>query len=76
MAFFTSLESSWKVDVSNGLALLISFKTQVMAKRRVGNQIGNLIFDQKKLRIDPIYLATEGVQHTVKKFLIKTITLL
>jgi hypothetical protein len=36
-----------------------------MAKRRVGSQIVNLTPDQKKSRIDPIYLATDNVQHTV-----------
>ncbi len=32
-----------------------------MAKRRDGSQIANLTPDQKKSRIDPIYLAIEGV---------------
>jgi hypothetical protein len=32
--------------------------------------------DRKKSRIDPIYLAAEGVQHTVEKLLIRITTLL
>ncbi len=46
----------------NELALLIwTSETQVMAKRRAGNQTASLTPDQKKLGIDPIYLAAEGV---------------
>jgi len=42
--FLISLKSSWNVDVSNELAWPIwTPETQVMAKRRVSNQIGNLI---------------------------------
>ncbi len=37
---------------------------------------GNLIPDQKKSRIDPIYLTAQGVWHTVGKLLTKAITLL
>jgi len=47
-----------------------------MAKRRVGSQIVNLTPDQKKLEIDPIYLAAEGVQHIVGKLSTETTTLL
>ncbi len=47
-----------------------------MAKRRVGIQIANLTSDQKKLEIDPIYLATDNVPHTVGKLLMKPTTLL
>jgi hypothetical protein len=44
--FFITLESSWNLDVQNGFAWFICvIKTQVMAKRRVGNQIANLTFD-------------------------------
>ncbi len=44
--FFIALESSWNVNVWNGLAWPIwTPKTQVMAKRRVGSQIGNLTLD-------------------------------
>jgi len=38
-----SLESSWNIDAKNGLIWRIwAFKTQVMAKRKAGNQITNL----------------------------------
>jgi hypothetical protein len=42
-------------------------KTQVMAKRRVESQTANLIPDQKKSRINPIYLAIKSVLYTVGK---------
>jgi hypothetical protein len=38
-----------------------------MAKRRARSQTANLIPNQKKSRIDPIYLDEKGVRHTVKK---------
>jgi hypothetical protein len=47
-----------------------------MAKRRAKNQIANLTPNQKKSRIDPIYLATEGVRHTVGKLLMRATTFL
>jgi hypothetical protein len=47
-----------------------------MAKRRVGSQIDNLIPDQKKLGIDPIYLAAEGVRHIFGKLSTRATTLL
>jgi len=47
-----------------------------MAKRRAGNQIISLILDQTKSGIDPIYLATEGVGHTIGKLLTRATTLL
>jgi hypothetical protein len=31
--------------------------------------------DQKKSRIDPIYLAAEGMQHTIENLLMRAITL-
>jgi hypothetical protein len=44
--FLISLESSWNVDVWNGLAWPIwTSKTQVMAKRKAKSQIANLTFD-------------------------------
>jgi hypothetical protein len=44
--FFILLEIFWNVDVWNGLTWPIwTPETQVMAKRRVENQIGNLTFD-------------------------------
>jgi len=77
MAFFTSLKSSWNLDVYNGLALLIwTSETQVMAKRRAGSQIASLTPDQKKLRIDPIYLAAGGERHTIEKLSTRVTTLL
>jgi len=47
-----------------------------MAKRRVGTQIASLTPDQKKSRIDLIYLAANDVPHIVGNLLTKTITLL
>jgi len=44
--FFISLKIYWNVDVLNGLAWPIwTLKTQVMAKRKSGSQIGNLTPD-------------------------------
>jgi hypothetical protein len=40
VTFFISLESSWSIDIQNGLAFLIwTSETQVMAKRRPGSRI-------------------------------------
>jgi len=47
-----------------------------MAKRRAGSQIANLTPDQKKSKIDPIYLAADNVPHTVEKLSTRAITLL
>jgi hypothetical protein len=47
-----------------------------MAKRRAGSQSASLTLDQKKSRIDPIYLAIDNVPHTVGKLLTKATTLL
>jgi hypothetical protein len=41
-----------------------------------GSQTANLTPDQKKSGIDPIYLSTEGVQHTVGKLSTRGTTLL
>ncbi len=77
VTFFISLESSWNIDVQNGLSLLIwTSETQVMAKRRAGSQIANLTPDQKKSVIDPIYLAADNVRHTVGKLSTRATTLL
>jgi hypothetical protein len=66
-----------KLRCLNELPLLIwTSETQVMTKRRVGSQIASLTPDQKKLGINPIYLATEDVRHTVRKLLMRTTTLL
>ncbi len=51
-------------------------ETQVMAKRRARSPTANLIIDQKKSRIDPIYLAVDNVRHTVGKLLTRATTLL
>jgi len=45
-----------------------------MAKRRARK--GNLTLDQKKSRIDPIYLAADNLPHTVGKLSKKATTLL
>jgi hypothetical protein len=67
VAFFISLKRSWNENVQNGLVLLIwTSETQVMAKRRAKNQIANLTPDQKKSKIDLIYLASEGVRISLK----------
>jgi hypothetical protein len=47
-----------------------------MAKRRVGNQIVNLIPNQKKSGIDPIYLAANNVRHIIGKLSMRATTLL
>jgi hypothetical protein len=61
----------------HGLALLIwTSETQVMAKRKAGSQTISLTPDQKKSRIDPIYLVAENVRHTVEMLSMKAITLL
>jgi len=44
--FLVSLESSWSVDIENGLALAIwTSVAQVMGKRKVGSQTGSLTPD-------------------------------
>ncbi len=47
-----------------------------MAKRRAKSQTANLTIDQKKSRIDPIYLAANDVRHTFGKLLTRDTTLL
>jgi len=47
-----------------------------MAKRRAGSQIANLTPDQKKSRIDLIYLVSGSVRDTIGKFLTTATTLL
>ncbi len=56
--------------------LIWTSETEFMAKRKAGSQIANLTPDQKKSGIDPIYLATYNVQHTVEKLSKKATTLL
>ncbi len=75
--FFTSLESYWSVDVYNGLTWPVwTSATQVMAKRKVGSQIGNLIPDHKKSRIDPTFVRANGVRYTVEKLSMRATTLI
>jgi hypothetical protein len=47
-----------------------------MAKRKAGSQIANLTPNQKKSVIDPIYLSTNDLQHTVGKLSTRATTLL
>jgi len=47
-----------------------------MAKRRAMSQTGSLIPDQKKSRIDPIYLFADNMRHTVRKLSTRATTLL
>jgi hypothetical protein len=47
-----------------------------MAKKKVGSQTANLTPDQKKSRIDPIYLSTDNVRHIVEKLSTRATTLL
>jgi hypothetical protein len=73
---FISLENYWIVDVQNGLAWPIwTSATQVMAKRKAGNQIGNLSPDHGKSRIDQIPLHTGGVRHAIGKLSMRATTL-
>jgi len=51
-------------------------KHKLWPKEGSGNQIASLTPDQKKSGIDPIYLAVEGVQHTVGKLSTRATTLL
>ncbi len=60
--FFIPFERSRSLDVKNGLAWAIqTFAAQVMVKRRVGSQTGNLTPDHKKSVIDPTPGCAEGV---------------
>jgi len=66
--FFISLESYWSLDGENDLAWAIwTFSAQVMAKRRAGSQIGNLIPDHQKLGIDPTPMRVGEMQCTLGK---------
>jgi len=56
--------------------LIQTYETQVLAKRRVGGQTVNLTPDQKKSRIDLIYLFADNVPHTVEKFSTRATTLI
>jgi hypothetical protein len=66
--FFIMLESSWSVNVWNGLAWAIwTSASQVMVKRRAGSQIGSLTPNHKKKGINPIPVCAGGVRHIVGK---------
>jgi hypothetical protein len=68
--FFILLESSWSLNVENGLAWAIwTFSAQVMVERRAGSQSASLTPDHKKSGIDPIPVCADEVQHTVGKLL-------
>jgi hypothetical protein len=47
-----------------------------MVKRRAESQTVNLTPDQKKSKIDPIYLAVDNVRHTFGKLSTRATTLL
>ncbi len=47
-----------------------------MAKRRAGSQTASLTPNQKKSRIDPIYLAADNLRHIVEKLSTRATTLL
>jgi len=67
--FLISLENYQNVNVENGLAWAIwTSITQVMAKRRAGNQIDNLTPNHKKSGIDLTLVCVGEVRHTVGKF--------
>jgi hypothetical protein len=60
------IEKFLNVDVWNGLVWPIwTFETQVMMKREVGSQIGNLTPEHEKSGIDPISLHVGGERHTI-----------
>jgi len=75
--FFISLENYQSVDVENGLAWAIwTSVAQVMAKRKLGSEIGNSIPDHKKSKIDPISVCASGMRYAVRKLLMRAKTLL
>jgi len=51
-------------------------KHKLWPKERAGSRIASLTPDQKKSRIDQIYLATDNVPHTIGKLSMKATTLL
>jgi hypothetical protein len=73
---FISLEIYQSVDVQIGLAWPIwTSATQVMTKRKVGSQTGNLTPDHGKSGIDLIPMRAGGVRHVVEKFSTRATTL-
>jgi len=51
-------------------------KHKLWPKEEVGSRIASLTPDQKKSRIDPIYLATDDVPHIVGNLSTRATTLL
>jgi hypothetical protein len=47
-----------------------------MAKRKLGSEIGNLIPDHKKSKIDPISVRANGMRYAVRKLSMRAKTLL
>jgi hypothetical protein len=76
-AFFILMESSWNVDVQNGLTLPIwTSAAQVMGKRSAGSQTASLTLDHKKSRIDLFPTSPKGMWHDVEKLSTKATTLI
>jgi hypothetical protein len=74
--FLVSLERFWNVNIENGLALAIwTFVAQVISKRRVGSQIGNLTRDHEKSGIDLFSTSDLSVRHGVGKISTRATTL-
>jgi hypothetical protein len=68
--FFIPLESSWSVNVKNGLAWAIwASSAQVMVERKVGPGVKLAVWlpTTKKSGIDPTPVCAGGVRHTVGK---------
>ncbi len=75
--FIYTIRNLLKRGCLNGFAWPIwTSETQVMAKRRVGNQIDSLTPDHWKVRIGPISLRASGVWHTIEKLSTRDTTLL
>jgi hypothetical protein len=74
-SFIISLESYWSVRVQNGLIWPIwTSVTQVMVKRKVGSQTGNLTPNHEKSGIVAIPLHAGGVRHAVRKLSMRAMT--
>jgi len=74
--FLVSLERSRKVNIENGLALVIwTSAPQVMGKRRAGSQTGSLTPDHKKSGIDLFPTSELRVRHGVEKISTRATTL-
>jgi hypothetical protein len=59
--------------VGNGLAWPIwTSAPQVMVKRKAVRQTGSLTPEHKKSRINPTFVRSGGVQHTIEKLLMRT----